>query len=90
MVFPGDWNSWQHDYFHATAYLTGFLSEWAVLEDKCKNERFNAQDTSPISWDRLYEEIARWYGVDGVQGPEDDDSKYDESFGRDGKDTPMG
>jgi hypothetical protein len=71
--------------------LTGYLSEWAALEDKCKNEAFNSQDTSPLSWDRMYEELARWFGVEkGVVGPEEDESKYTSIKGRSGKQTPMG
>lgn len=59
LIFPGDWGSWQHECCHATAMLTGYLSEWAVLEDKYKNEAFNSQGTRPLSWDRFYEELAR-------------------------------
>lgn len=90
-VFPGDWNLWQDECHHAAAMLTGYLSEWVVLEDKCKNEAFNAQDTCPLSWDRFFEELARWYGVEkGVVGPGDYESKYSGTKGRDGKETPMG
>lgn len=71
--------------------LTGYLSEWAALEDKCKNEAFNSQDTSPLSWDRTYEELARWFGAKkGVVGPSEDESKYTIVKGRSGKETPMG
>ncbi|KAK5456958.1 hypothetical protein LTS15_004738 [Exophiala xenobiotica] len=91
LYFPGDWNAWQHEAHHSTARLTGYLSEWAVLEDKCKNEAFNSQDTGPMSWDRFYEELTRWFGVEkGVHPPEEDMSKFTEIKGRAGKDTPMG
>jgi len=90
LAFPGDWKSWQDLAHHSTAMLTGYLSEWAALEDKCKNEAFNSQDTSPLSWDRLYEELARWFGVQkGVVGPEEDESNYTAVKGRSGKQTPM-
>lgn len=91
IAFPGDWDNWQFECHHASAMLTGYLSEWAVLEDKCKNEAFNSQDTSPMSWDRLWEELARWFGVEkGVVGPKEDESKYHVVTGKGGKDTPMG
>ncbi|KAL6252405.1 hypothetical protein RBB50_000124 [Rhinocladiella similis] len=91
LYFPGDWAAWQHEAHYSTARLTGYLSEWAVLEDKCKNEAFNAQDTGPLSWDRFYEELTRWFGVEkGVQPPEEDPNKFTELKGKSGKDTPMG
>ncbi|KAL2441967.1 hypothetical protein ABEF95_016962 [Exophiala dermatitidis] len=91
LEFPADWDAWQFEAHHSTAMLTGYLSEWAVLEDKCKNQAFNSQDTSPLSWDRFYEELARWFGVaKGVQHPEEDLSKYSVIVGKSGRDTPMG
>ncbi|KAK0770926.1 hypothetical protein LTR59_016306, partial [Friedmanniomyces endolithicus] len=51
------------------------LSEWAVLNDKCKNNKFNASDTCPIPNNRLWPELARWYGCKGYGGPELDESK---------------
>lgn len=91
LKFHGDWAAWQYEIHPATARLTGYLSEWAILEDKCKNERFNAQDTAPLSMDRFYEELARWYGVSkGVVPPADDPSKFTSVEGKSGKETPMG
>lgn len=91
LAFGGDWNAWQGLSYHSTARLTGYLSEWAVLEDKCKNQRFNAVDGSPFSWDRFYSELSRWFGVEkGVEPPTEDESKYQEMVGKSGKDTPLG
>jgi nucleoside-diphosphate-sugar epimerase len=39
--FPSTWSVWQDERKHATARLTGYLTEWAVLEDKCKDQMFN-------------------------------------------------
>ena len=70
---------------------TGYLSEWAILEDKCRNERFNAIDDSPFSWDRFFHELARWFDVKkGVILPFEDDSHFQEIVGKPGKDTPIG
>lgn len=88
--FGGDWANWQYCCFHSTARLTGYFSEWVVLEDKCKNEDFNSTDSSPFTFDRFFEELCRWYGVSGFKGPEEDDSKYTVIVGRDGKDSPIG
>ncbi|OKL57151.1 hypothetical protein UA08_07631 [Talaromyces atroroseus] len=89
--FPSDWETWQYEGYHSTALLTGYLSEWAVLEEKAKDQAFNAQDTSPVSWDRFYEALTRWFGVEkGVVPPEEDTTKYEESIGKAGADTPMG
>jgi nucleoside-diphosphate-sugar epimerase len=92
LYFPADWTAWQMEAYHSTAMLTGYLSEWAVLEDKCKNEAFNSQDTSPFTWDRFYEELTRWFGVQkGVHPPEEDLSKYKVvPTGKGGKQAPMG
>ena len=69
--------------------LTGYLIEWAVLGDKC--EVCNSQDTSPLSWDRFYEELARWFGVEkGVVSPEEDESKFAVLEAKSEKETPMG
>jgi hypothetical protein len=95
LVFPGDWRGWETYAFHSSARLTGYLSEWVVLEDKCRDQRFNTQDTSPVTWDRFFERFVKWFGVEkGVQGPPDDDlqGKKDvvEIVGRSGKETPAG
>ena len=91
LYFAGDWDDWQGESHHSSAMLTGYLSEWAVLEDKCKNEAFNSQDTGAVSWDRIYEELVRWFGVDkGIHPPEEDRSKFHEFQGAGGKATPMG
>jgi nucleoside-diphosphate-sugar epimerase len=91
LFFPSDWASWQDECCHSTAMLTGYLSEWVAVEDKCKDEAFNSQDTSPLSWDRVYEELARWFGAEkGVVVPEEDESRYTATKGRSGKETPMG
>ncbi|KAF2166866.1 hypothetical protein M409DRAFT_66415 [Zasmidium cellare ATCC 36951] len=86
--FPSDWGVWQDERCHASARLTGYLSEWVVLEEKCADQRFNAQDTAPVSWDRFFGELGRWYGAKGVEGPS-------EAFevmvaGKGGEDAPMG
>ena len=88
--FPSTFQIWQDERKHATARLTGYLTEWAVLEDKCKDQKFNAQDTAPLSWDRFFNELARWYGAKGVIGPEEDESKFKSIVGKSGKATPLG
>ena len=90
--FPSNWSFWQQNCSHfGTARLTGYLSEWAILEDKCKNEAFNSQDTSPISWDRIFAEYVRWFGIEeGTVPPPDDETKLPELQVPGGKDSPMG
>ncbi|KIW17092.1 hypothetical protein PV08_04283 [Exophiala spinifera] len=91
LYFPSDWDVWQHEGHHSSALLTGYLSEWAVLEDKCRNQAFNAQDTGALTWDRLYEELVRWFDVKkGVHPPEEDSTKFAVFEGKSGKDTPIG
>ncbi|KAH7182346.1 uncharacterized protein B0J16DRAFT_363284 [Fusarium flagelliforme] len=73
LAFGGDWDEYLFESLFSTARLTGYLSEWAVLENKCANQAFNAQDGGPVSWERFFAELARWYGVDkGVVPPVDD------------------
>lgn len=91
LVFPATWAAWQEEAHHATARLTGYLTEWAVLEDKCANQAFNAQDTSPLSWDRFWEELVRWFGVEkGSVGPPDSEEGMIVVTGKSGKETPIG
>lgn len=87
--YPADFHSWESEYSHSTARLTGYLSEWAVLEDTAKCQRFNAQDGGHISWDRFWNELGRWFGAD-VVGPDDDESKYQSKYFAGGKDCPLG
>lgn len=37
--FPGNTAAWLENHEHSTAQLTGYLSEWAVLEDKVEHNR---------------------------------------------------
>jgi len=48
MLYPSELASWQNINEHSSAKLTGYLSEWAVLEEHCKNQKFNAGDSSPL------------------------------------------
>ncbi|CAG9955304.1 unnamed protein product [Clonostachys rosea f. rosea IK726] len=91
LYFGGDFESWQFEYSHSTARLGGYLSEWAVLEEKCKNHAFNQQDGATITWDRFFNELARWYGVEsGVVNPDHDVSKFKIIEFAGGKDSPLG
>ena len=91
LYFPGDFDMWQAEAYHSTAMLTGYLSEWAALEEKCKDEAFNSQDGSPVTWDRFYEELIKWFGVEkGFASPEEDLTKFQVVEGRKGAETPMG
>lgn len=91
VFFGGDIEEWQHEALHSSARLTGFLSEWAVLEDKCRNQAFNSHDGSPLTWDRFFEELTRWYEVDqGVSGPELDEACFQITQYKGGKEAPLG
>lgn len=74
LEFGGTFESWQFEADHSTARLSGYLSEWAVLEEKCVDQAFNAMDGGLLSWDRFFSELARWFGVSkGVVPPKVDD-----------------
>ncbi|KZM22460.1 uncharacterized protein EKO05_0000846 [Ascochyta rabiei] len=88
--FGADFQSWQFEASHSTARLTGYLSEWVVLEEKCANQSFNAQDGGLLSWDRFFHELARWYGVSEVQGPELDEKKLQTTTMAGAEDCPLG
>jgi nucleoside-diphosphate-sugar epimerase len=91
LVFPSDWFAWQQEMTLSSARMTGYLSEWAILEDKCKNQAFNAQDGGTVSWDRLWHELGRWYGLeDRIVGPLDDESNLKKLESAGGTDSPMG
>lgn len=90
IFFGGDISAWQYEQQFSTARLTGYLCEWAVLEDKCKDQAFNAVDGSCMSWDRFFSELVRWYNVEaGISGPELDESKFDAMEFAGGKDAPL-
>jgi hypothetical protein len=61
-----------------------------VLEEKCKNQYFNAMDGGTLSWDRFFNELRRWFGVERVQGPEEDASKLFAIKLAGGKEAPLG
>jgi nucleoside-diphosphate-sugar epimerase len=91
LVFPGTVDNWGALAHRSTAFLTGYLSEWAILEERCENQAFNSQDACPISWDRLWEELVRWYDVEkGFQPPKVGDSvAFELVLGEEGR-TPLG
>ncbi|KAJ8117826.1 hypothetical protein OPT61_g1069 [Boeremia exigua] len=91
LQFPGDWVTWQGSAPSSTARLTGYLSEWAVLHDSCRNQSFNAVDTNALTFERLFAELARWYGNEkGAAGPTEDLSKFETSELKGGKHSPLG
>lgn len=91
LAFSSTWDVWQDLPHHGTARLTGYLSEWAVLEDKCKDQACNSQDGGPISWDRVWEELIRWFYVEqGFVPPQEGESKMTAFAIGGGKETPMG
>lgn len=89
LQYPGAYENWIGVGEHSTAYLTGYLSEWAILEDKCKNQKFNASDTCHVANNRLWPEVARWYGTTSVTQPVLDESKIT-TLSPDPSATPLG
>ncbi|VUC32359.1 unnamed protein product [Clonostachys rosea] len=92
LKFGGDLTAWQFEAAHSSARLTGYLSEWAVLEPECANEAFNAVDGATLSWDRFYEALAGWWGVsEGVIGPVSKSQEYGKVMSLGGGDkNPLG
>jgi hypothetical protein len=78
--FGGDWMGWRYGMAHTSARLTGYLSEWAVLEGGCEIQALNAQDGGLLSFERFFGEVARWRGglVGGwVVGPVEGEEYYE-------------
>src|SRR4051812_38150563 len=75
LEFPGDLEAWENVHSHSSALLTGYQSEHAVLDEGMKNQAFNATDSSPFAWGRLWPQLAQWYGAT-VGKPELDESKF--------------
>lgn len=90
IAFGGDREQWQYEYYHCTARMTGYLSEWADLDSTCANEAFNTQDRGPLSWERFFSELARWFGVKEVVPPPDDEPGLKDNVGKLGKESPLG
>ncbi|KAL2061320.1 hypothetical protein VTL71DRAFT_7593 [Oculimacula yallundae] len=76
LAFPGDLTAWETTHTHSSAHLTGYQSEHAVLDDRMKDQAFNAIDGTPFSWSRLWPMLAKWYGTTPGR-PELDESKYE-------------
>ncbi|KAF1359448.1 hypothetical protein EJ07DRAFT_155896 [Lizonia empirigonia] len=53
LKFGADFTSWQFKASHSTARLTGYLSEWVVLEEKCAKQSFSSSDGGLLSRDRF-------------------------------------
>ena len=62
--FPGDIVAWDKEQLQSTATMNSYFSEWAVLTDKAKNERFNIVDDYRFNWGRFWPVLAGWYGLD--------------------------
>ncbi|KAI6708194.1 NAD dependent epimerase/dehydratase family protein [Diplocarpon mali] len=75
LLFPGDLAAWETAHTHSSAQLTGYQSEHAVLEDRMRDQDFNATDGTPFSWGRLWPLLAGWYGTTAGR-PELDQKKY--------------
>ncbi|ETS78421.1 hypothetical protein PFICI_10483 [Pestalotiopsis fici W106-1] len=91
LEFGGDWESWQFENYHCSARMTGFLTEWVALTPHGCNEKFNTQDGGPLTLERFFNELARWYGASGVVPPPDDESDMaNQTFGTSGKLAPLG
>ncbi|KAF1914798.1 hypothetical protein BDU57DRAFT_304851 [Ampelomyces quisqualis] len=91
LYFPGDWATWQGSIPLSTARLNGYLSEWAVLHDGCENQAYNSVDSNSMTFERIFKELARWYGNDkGVVGPAADPAKFETEELKGGKDSPLG
>lgn len=90
LAFPGDFAAWQSLPYYSSAMMTGFFSEWVVLEDSCRNEPFNSVDASPLPWNRFWPELGRWFGIQEIGRPAEDEQGMVSIAGRDGKDTPLG
>ncbi|KAH7144191.1 NAD dependent epimerase/dehydratase [Dactylonectria estremocensis] len=91
LVFGGDWEAWQFEFYHCSARMTGYLTEWAALETDCGNENFNTQDGGPLVWERFFPELARWFGATGVTPPPDNESDVPTKIeGKSGKQAPLG
>jgi len=70
LAFPGDLDAWLGTCEHSSAMLTGFMAEWAVLEEGTRDQKFNASDSSPLPMNRLWPALASWFGAEAVDRPE--------------------
>jgi hypothetical protein len=76
--FSGNWDTLHSPISVSTARLTDYLSEWAVLHDRFKNQAYNSIDSNSMTFERFSAELARWYGNENVAvGRPEDLSKFE-------------
>lgn len=74
--YPSDLGAWETTQDQSSAMMNGYLEEWMVLEDKAKNQAFNAADQSPFAWGKFWPRLAKWYGLEYTR-PDPKKDKYE-------------
>lgn len=84
LAFPSDTNAWQLHCDMSSNMMNAYLAEWAVLDPKTANQKYNACDNSTFAWESTWPRIAGWYGIDW-KGPEpenEETARYTESVAK--------
>lgn len=76
LEYPSNLGAWETTQDQSSAMLNGYLEEWMVLEDKAKNQAFNAADSSPFTWGKFWPKLAKWYDIEYTK-PDVKNDKYE-------------
>ena len=62
-VFPGTETKYQNVDCFSSARLNAYTEEWCALKQSCSNQAFNAVNGDITSWQRVFEDLAGFFGV---------------------------
>jgi nucleoside-diphosphate-sugar epimerase len=63
-VFPGTQAKYHKAECFSSARQNAYMEEWCALEPSCGNQAFNAVNGDVSSWQRIFEELASYFGVE--------------------------
>ncbi|KAF1833745.1 NAD dependent epimerase/dehydratase family protein-like protein [Decorospora gaudefroyi] len=75
LEFPNDLKAWEMITCVSSSKINAYMEQWAVLNDRAKNEKFNTMDGTTFTWGSFWPKYADWYHMD-YERPRLDDSVY--------------
>ena len=73
LEFPNDLQSWETTRCMSSSKMNAYMEQWAVLNDKAKDEKFNTTDGTTFTCGNFWPKYASWYGLEYEKPSMDDD-----------------